>query len=47
LRAGNPIFEGPVVTNDGKVVSETTIGLYDPSLWGTDYLVEGVVGSTT
>lgn len=47
LKAGKPIFEGPVVTNEGKVISETTIGLYDPSLWGTDYLVEGIVGSTS
>ena len=24
-----------------------TLGLYEPSLWGTDYLIEGVVGSVT
>jgi hypothetical protein len=27
------------------VISATTLELYHPSLWGTDYLVEGVVGS--
>jgi hypothetical protein len=29
------------------MISPTTLELYDPSLWGTDYLVEGVVGSIT
>jgi simple sugar transport system substrate-binding protein len=47
LKAGKPIFVGPIVANDGSVVSETTLGLYDPSFWGTDYLVEGVIGSVT
>jgi len=28
-------------------VSEKTLGLYDPALWGTNYLVEGVIGSIT
>ena len=43
----NPIFVGPVRTNGGKVVSDKTLDLYDGSLWGTDYLVEGIVGSVT
>lgn len=47
LKAGKPIFVGPIKDNKGKVVSEKTIELYDGSLWGTDYLVEGVVGSIT
>jgi len=47
LKAGKPFFIGPIKTNTGKIVSETTIELYDPSLWGTDYLVEGVIGSIT
>ncbi len=47
LKKGAPIFVGPVKDNTGKVVSEKTIGLYDPSLWGTNYLVEGVIGSVT
>ena len=29
------------------MVIEKTIGLYDRVLWGTDYLVEGVIGSVT
>ena len=47
LKAGKPIFVGPVRSNDGKVVSDKTLDLYDGSLWGTDYLVEGIVGSVT
>jgi simple sugar transport system substrate-binding protein len=47
LKGGAPIFVGPLKDNTGKMVSEKTLGLYDPSLWGTDYLVEGVIGSTT
>jgi simple sugar transport system substrate-binding protein len=47
LKAGAPIFVGPIKDNVGKVVSERTLGLYDPSLWGTNYLVDGVVGSVT
>ncbi|PXA92902.1 BMP family ABC transporter substrate-binding protein [Nostoc sp. 3335mG] len=46
-RAGAPIFVGPLKDNQGKVVVEGTLGLYDPSLWGTDYLLEGIVGSIT
>jgi simple sugar transport system substrate-binding protein len=47
LKGGAPIFTGPFKDNTGKVVSERTLGLYDPSLWGTNYLVEGVIGSVT
>jgi len=46
IRAGAPIFVGPLKSNDGKVISETTMELYDPKLWAMDYLVEGVEGST-
>jgi simple sugar transport system substrate-binding protein len=46
-KAGAPIFVGPIKDNTGKVVIEGTLGLYDGVLWGTDYLVEGVVGSIT
>lgn len=45
LRAGKPVFIGPVKSNTGKLISATTLDLYHPSLWGTDYLLEGVVGS--
>ena len=47
LEGGAPIFVGPLKDNTGKVVSEKTLELYDPALWGTDYLVEGVSGSMT
>jgi simple sugar transport system substrate-binding protein len=47
LKGGAPIFVGPIKDNTGKTVSATTLGLYDPTLWGTNYLVEGVVGSVT
>lgn len=47
LKAGKPYLIGPVKTNDGRVISETTVSLYDPSIWSTDYLVEGIVGSIT
>jgi basic membrane protein A and related proteins len=47
LKAGKPIFVGPIKDNTGKVVIEKTLGLYDGSLWGTNYLVEGIVGSIT
>jgi simple sugar transport system substrate-binding protein len=47
MKAGEPIFVGPFKDNTGKVVSEKTLGLYDPVLWGTNYLIEGVVGSIT
>lgn len=47
LKTGAPIFVGPLKDNKGNVVVEGTLGLYDGSLWGTDYLIEGVVGSIT
>lgn len=47
MRADKPIFVGPVRTNGGKLVSAKTLPLYDGSLWGTDYLVEGIFGSIT
>lgn len=45
LRKGDPIFVGPLRDNKGNLVSETTLGLYDGALWGTDYLLDGVIGS--
>ncbi|MBV8536840.1 MAG: BMP family ABC transporter substrate-binding protein [Alphaproteobacteria bacterium] len=47
LKGGAPIFVGPIKDNTGKVVSEKTLGLYEPSLWGTNYFIEGVIGSIT
>lgn len=47
LKSGAPIFKGPLKDNKGNVVSENTMGLYDGALWGTDYFVEGVIGSVS
>jgi basic membrane protein A and related proteins len=47
LKGGAAIFVGPLKDNKGNVVISGTLGLYDGSLWGTDYLLEGVVGSLT
>lgn len=47
LKGGAPIFVGPLKDNKGNTVIEGTLGLYDGALWGTDYLLEGVVGSIT
>ena len=45
LKAGKPIFVGPVKSNTGKLVIDKTYGNYDPYLDRMDYLVEGVIGS--
>ncbi len=45
LKAGKPIFVGPIKSNTGKVVIDKAYGNYDPFLDKTNYLVEGVVGS--
>jgi simple sugar transport system substrate-binding protein len=47
MKAGEPIFVGPLKDNTGRLVIEKTLGLYDPSLWQTNYLIEGVIGSIT
>jgi basic membrane protein A and related proteins len=47
LKAGKPIFVGPLKDNKGNVVIDKSLGLYDGSLWGTNYLLEGVIGSIT
>ena len=46
IKGGAPIFVGTVNDNKGKQVIAGTLGLYDPTLWSMDYLVEGVIGST-
>ena len=46
VKAGKPIFAGPIKSNTGKVVIDKPYGLYDPFLDRMDYLVEGVIGST-
>ena len=47
MKADKPIFAGGVKDNKGNVISAKTLDLYDGSLWGTNYLIEGVIGSIT
>jgi len=47
LKAGKPIYVGPLKDNKGKVVIDKTYDNYDPYLDGMNYLLEGVVGSIT
>jgi basic membrane protein A and related proteins len=47
MKADKPIFVGGVKDNKGNVISAKTLDLYEGSLWGTNYLIEGVVGSIT
>lgn len=44
LKAGKPIFVGPIKSNSGKVVIDKSYGNYDPFLDRMDYLIEGVNG---
>jgi hypothetical protein len=37
----------PLKDNKGNVVITKTLGLYDPVLWQTNYLLDGIVGSIT
>lgn len=47
LKAGAPIYVGPLKDNTGKVVIDKTYDNYDPYLDGMDYLLDGVIGSIT
>lgn len=47
IKGGAPIFVGPLKDNKGNTVVTGTLGLYDPTLWSMNYLLEGVVGSLT
>ena len=47
LRDGMPIFVGPIKDNKGQLRIEATLGNYDRSLESIDWLIDGVVGSTT
>jgi len=47
MKAGKPMFVGPLKDNKGKVVLEKTAGNYDGVLEGMNYLVEGTTGSIT
>ena len=45
LKAGKPIWTGPVKANTGKVGVDKAYGNYDPFLDRMDFLIEGVAGS--
>lgn len=45
LKAGKPIWTGPVKTNTGKVGVDKAYGNYDPFLDRMNFLVEGVIGT--
>lgn len=45
LKAGKPIWTGPVKSNTGKTVLDKGYGNYDPVLEKMDYLIEGVNGT--
>lgn len=47
LKAGKPIYVGPLKDNAGNLVIEGEKDNYDPELDGMGYLLEGVVGSIT
>ncbi|MBL6945667.1 MAG: BMP family ABC transporter substrate-binding protein [Rhodospirillales bacterium] len=47
LRAGKPVFVGSIKDNKGAQRIDKTLGNYDPYLESIDWLMEGVVGSTT
>ena len=47
LKAKKPIYVGTLKDNKGKVVIDKTYDNLDPFLDKMDYLLEGVVGSTT
>lgn len=49
VKAGKPIFAGPIKKQDGSVLigAGATLDNYDPMLDRTDFLIEGVIGSIT
>ena len=47
LRAGAPIYVGPLKDNKGAVVIDSTLDNYAPELENMNYMLEGVIGSTT
>lgn len=49
VKAGKPIFAGPIKKQDGSVLvgAGATLDNYDPMLDQTDFLIEGVIGSVT
>ncbi|MBO6781834.1 MAG: BMP family ABC transporter substrate-binding protein [Alphaproteobacteria bacterium] len=49
VKAGKPIFTGPILKQDGSVLvgAGASLDNYDPMLDRTDFLIEGVIGSIT
>jgi len=47
MKAGKPVFSGPIKSNTGTLVIDKAYGNYDPFLDRMNYLVEGVAGSLT
>ena len=47
LKGGKPIYVGPLKDNTGKLIIEGEMDNYDPELEKMDYLLDGVIGSTT
>jgi simple sugar transport system substrate-binding protein len=47
LKEGKPIYVGPLKDNNGNEVIAATLDNYAPELEKMDYLLEGVIGSTT
>jgi len=47
LKAGKPIYVGPLKDNAGNLVIQGSMDNYDPVLDGMNYLLEGVQGSLT
>jgi simple sugar transport system substrate-binding protein len=47
MKADKPIFAGGVKDNKGQRDFRQDLDLYDGSLWGANYLIEGVIGSIT
>jgi basic membrane protein A and related proteins len=49
MKKNKAIFVGPIKDNNGKQVipAGTTYGPYAKELQGTNYLIEGVIGSMT
>ena len=47
LKAGKPVYVGPLKDNKGNIVIDKSMDNYDPTLDGMNYLLEGVVGSIT
>jgi len=47
LKGGKPIYVGPLKDNTGKIVIEGEVDNYAPELETMNYLLEGIIGSTT